>query len=257
MTTTDSDRSIVVCSKLVGFDVLQNLSQQKIVPLSEFCPNGTLAVIVVSPGNVKTASRILQRMSHLARTQSIITGRFSPDETVPADQPSGTALLSWCSDHVFAHWLRFVQNNYQGPVLPEWFFRKSFQPRNSKSAKRLKTVLHCLPALPLHELKVENLAKLAGCSSRQLTKLFCNRLGINPGILLRAIEVTSATKDFVNAHAIPGPQSHGVKAFSLPKDVYRRRLWRLFGLTYSELLQAQKNEHWAAVLMRRWRHRIG
>ena len=107
------------------------------------------------------------------------------------------------------------------------------------------------------QLTLENLAKTAHCSTRQLGKLFHQKLGITPGLLLRAMVTFADTAKLMREETcLLKGKRRGCSPLRSQAGDYRRRLQRLLGISYSELRQAAKAEHWAVVWMRKWRERL-
>jgi len=89
-----------------------------------------------------------------------------------------------------------------------------------------------------------------------LQKLLPKLFGIKPGHLLRALNVFAVTAKLMrNENQLLPNGRRGNSPLREIETGYHRRLRRLLGITYTELLQASQTEHWAAMWMRKWRQR--
>jgi len=103
---------------------------------------------------------------------------------------------------------------------------------------------------------IPNLAENLKYSPRHLQKLLPKLFGIKPGQLLRALNVFSFTAKLMqNENQLLSKKRRGNSPLGEIEAGYHRRLRRLLGITYTELLQASRNEHWVAVWMRAWRQK--
>jgi len=259
---------------------LINISFDNVLSLAEFSPDGKPAIFVARPEHLATARHVLQQMSATARAQSVITGRMPKEESLPIPQAPSAVFVPLSSEECFAQWLAVLQGKPTPVVSPYWFLLDSFQSKehvhdlccipapqmtppypsqegNFHDDPRLVLALQELASGDHCQLKLENLARAAHCSMRQLGKLFHERLGITPGLLLRAMVTFAETARLMKEEAqLRNGKRRGQSPLGSQRDDYRRRLQRLLGMTYSELRQAAKQEHWAVVWMRKWRERL-
>lgn len=252
------DAAIVFCDDEVCLTPdLVSFSFDNVLSLAEFSPDGKPAIFVAGPEHLETANQVLQQMSATARAQSIITGRIPQGESLLMPQPPSMALVPWSSEECFAQWLAVLQSKPAPAVSPYWFLPEHLYSHEEIHDPRLVLALQALANGNTCQLKLENLARAAHCSTRQLGKLFQKKLGISPGLLLRAMITFSDTAKLMREEtSLPKGKRRGHSPLRSQRDDYRRRLQRLLGMAYSELRHAAKQEHWAVVWMRRWRERL-
>ncbi len=251
------DAVIVLCDHEVYLaSDLVSVSLDNIFSLAEFSPDGKPAIFVARPEQLETANQVLYQMSAMARAQSIITGQILQGESLPMPQAPNAVFMPWSSEQSFVQWLAVLQGR-NTPVSIDWFLPNDFHRHDHAYDPRLALALQELASGNACQLKLANLPRAAHCSTRQLGKLFQEELGITPGLLLRGMFTFSDTAKLMReeAHLLNGKR-RGHSPLRSQADDYRRRLQRLLGLTYSELRQAAKTEHWAVVWMRRWRERL-
>jgi AraC-like DNA-binding protein len=225
--------------------------------LAAFSPNGKPAIIAVRPSNLDTAHRLVQQISLQAQPQSVITGRMRPGECVPIEQDKSTALLPWCSAQAFDQWMRLLSGMAILPVFPEWFFLRAGDEYVYEPLLCLRTVLQSLPSWPAAQLSLANLAAATKHSPRYLLNMFQKHFGVKPGLLLRALNLFAITARLMQNEAqLPPGRRRGLSPLNQTTGDYPRRLQRLLGITYTDLLEASRAEHWAVVWMRQWRKKI-
>ncbi len=225
--------------------------------LAAFSPNGKPAIIVVRPSNLNAAQRLVQEISLKAQPQSIITGRMQPGECVSIQQHKSTALLPWCSAQAFDQWVRLLLGMATPLVFPEWFFLRAGDEYVYEPLLCLRTVLQSLPSWPAAQLSLAYLATATKYSPRYLLHIFQRHFGVKPGPLLRALDLFAITARLMQHEAqLPPGKRRGLSPLNQTTGDYPRRLQRLLGITYTDLLEASRAEHWAAVWMRQWRQRV-
>ncbi len=252
------DAVIVFCSEdLCLAPELVSFSSGNVLSLTEFAPDGQPAIFVAGPEHLETASQVLQQMSATARAQSVITGRVPRGENLPVQQPLGVAFVPWSSEEPFAQWLAVLRGAQPELVSPHWFLLHTCQGYNPSGGSHLLQARQELPHGSACQWKLENLAKATHCSMRQLGKLFHEKLGMTPGLLLRVMVIFSDTAKLMQEEtSLLNGKRRGHSPLRSQRNDYRRRLQRLLGMTYSELRHTAKTEHWAVMWMRKWRERL-
>jgi len=225
--------------------------------LAAFSPNGKPAIIVVRPSNLDAAHRLIQQISLKAQPQSVITSRMQPGECIPIVQHNSTTLLPWCSAQAFDQWMRLLLGMAMPPVFPEWFFQKAGDEYVYEPLLCLRTVLQNLPSWPAAQLSLAYLATATKYSPRYLLHMFKKHFGVKPGPLLRALDLFAITARLMQNEAqLPPGRRRGLSPLNQTTGDYPRRLQRLLGITYTDLLEASRAEHWAVVWMRQWRRKV-
>lgn len=250
-------KRIIVCDDVALRDRLRKqLVDILILPAAQFSPNGIPAIILSGAQNPIETDHLLSRISWTARAKSIFTARVPLGERVPLQQPAGMALLPWCDDEIFAWWIALLSGSQTQLIFPQWLAVHRFTPplENFHVEKKLDVIGRHLSCWGSHQLLISNLATTLGCSSRHLQKLLPRLTGIKPGLLLRAIDVLATTAKLMQQEALLVlAKRRGHSPLREMENGFRRRLRRLLGMTYTELLHASQTEHWVAVWMRRWR----
>lgn len=248
----------IVCEEPALMSGLRKqFSKSAVLPLEEFLPNGTSVILVAKSQNLPGMHSLMEQMSFEAKTGSILTCRLQSGESVPLQQPVGTVVLPYCTNEVFAHWIALLQGVQISPIFPEWFFRHNPIESQDNTVQRLHTVLQNLMRWNSSQLLVPNVAEAIKCSPRHLQQLFVNLFGVKPGLLLRALDLFARTAQILRQETgLCSDSRRGYSPLREREDDYARRLKRLLGITYTELRQSGKTEHWAAIWMRQWRQRL-
>ena len=220
----------------------------------EFLPAVNPTTVVLTPQYTSASCNIQIDNGALLQTRTVMTSYMQTDVMVLASVTRNTVLLPWCSKQHFVNWVTLLAGvPGQRPVHPEWFFAMNGRACSSKKTQRLTGVMADLPAWQAHEINLQNVARETGCSPRYVEKLCCRLFGVLPEYIFRARRIFTTT-----AHLMQQESKGKCRRSPLAgiDNDYRRSLKKLLGITYSELRQAAKAEHWAVVWMRMWRKKL-